>query len=96
MPYEIAYLETEGGVITKYHGVVTDNDIINSIKERFSLDTKVASYRYFITDCSNVEKFDVSPKAMEESAEISKKVSMIKKNITVVGIMPTDLEFGMG
>lgn len=96
MPYEITYFETDGGVLTKYYGVVTDSDIINSMKERFSSDDKVSSYRYAMTDCSDVEKFEVSPEVMKESAETSKKVSIINKNIVVVAIMPTDLEFGMG
>ena len=96
MPYEITYLETDGGVLTKYFGIVTDSDILHSIKERFSSDDRVSSYRYAITDCSNVEKFDVSPEVMKESAKVSKKVSMINKNMVVVAIMPTDLEFGMG
>jgi hypothetical protein len=96
MPYEITYLETDGGVLTRYYGIVTDSDIMNSMKERFSSDDKVSSYRYAITDCTNVEKFDVSPEVMKESAEVSKKVSRINKNIAVVAIMPADLEFGMG
>lgn len=96
MPYEITYFETDGGVLTNYYGIVTDSDIINSMKERFSSDDRISSYRYAITDCSDVERFDVSPEAMKESAEVSKKVSLINKNIVVVAIMPTDLEFGMG
>ena len=96
MPYEITYLETDGGVLIKYFGIVTDSDIINSMEERFSSDDQVSSYRYAITDCSNVEKFEVSTEVMKESAELSKKVSMINKNIVVIAIMPTDLEFGMG
>ena len=96
MPYEITYLETDGGIMTKYFGIVTDREIINSIKERFSSDDRIASYRYIISDCSDVDKFDVSPEVMKKSAEISQKVSMINRNLAVVAIMPTDLEFGMG
>ena len=96
MPYEITYLETEGGVFIKYYGIVTDSDIIDSMKDRFSSDDKISSYRYAITDCTSVEKFDVSPEVIKKSAEVSKKVSMINKNIVVVAIMPTNLEFGMG
>ena len=96
MPYEITYRETDGGVYTKYYGIVTDSDIMNSMKERFSSDDKVSSYRYAITDCTEVEKFDVSPEVMKESAALSKRVSSINKHIAVVAIMPTDLEFGMG
>ena len=96
MSYEITYIKTEGGVITKYFDIVTDSDIMKSMKERFSSDDKVSSYRYVITDCSNVERFEVSPEVMRESAKISKKVAIINKNIVVVAIMPTDLQFGMG
>ena len=38
MPYEITYLEAEGGILTKYYGIVTDNDIMNSVKERFHFE----------------------------------------------------------
>lgn len=96
MPYEITYLETDGGVYTKYYGIVTDSDIIDSMKERFSSDDKVSSYRYVMSDFRDVENFEVSPEVMKKGAEVSKKVSMINKNLLVVGIMPTDLEFGMG
>ena len=96
MPYEITYLEIDGGVYTKYYGIVTDSDIIDSMKERFSSDDKVSSYRYVMSDFRDVENFEVSPEVMKKGAEVSKKVSMINKNLLVVGIMPTDLEFGMG
>jgi len=95
VPYKIKYLD-DGGVITIYSGIVTDDDIIGSIKDKCTSPDKIRSYRYAITDCTHVDEFEVTPQGMIENAEISKKVALLNRNILVVGVYPDDLAYGMG
>ena len=50
MAYAITFKEKEGGVLTTYAGTVTDQDVINSAKERLSLVEKLKSIKYFFSD----------------------------------------------
>jgi len=95
MPYKITDVE-DGGVITTFFGIVTDEDIIESAREKCFSPQKLASYRYAITVCVDVEKFDVSAQGMIDNAAISKKAFFMNKNLLLVGVYPDDLGYGMG
>ena len=95
MPYSIDYIDDEGGVIVTYSGIVTNDDISNSLEERLSSRKRVKAYRYAITNCLNIESYDVTTKGMIYAASTASKVHKINKNIVAINIMPSDLEFGM-
>jgi len=95
MPYDIKYLD-DGGVITTYRGIVTDEDILESVKEKCSSAKKLASLRYAVTDCTDVAEFQVTPQGMIENANISKRAAVINRELLVVGVYPDDLSYGMG
>ncbi len=96
MPYQIAYSDSDGGVITTYSGIVTDETVIESARERLSCGRKIESYRYFISDYTDVSKSTVTRSAVQISASLALEASKINKDILLVGVFPTDLGYGMG
>ena len=56
MAYTITYDKDKGGVVTTYSGVVTDEDIINSVKERTTSDSLVKSFKYAISDYTKCKR----------------------------------------
>ena len=95
MSYHIQYLK-DGGVVTNYSGIVTDDNLIQSTKERLSSDTRIKSYRYFISDFSKVDEFKVTTRGIESTVHMAAKASRQNNNILLVVVLPTDSEFGMG
>lgn len=96
MPYRTEYLEDLSGVITTYWGIVSDDDLHRSGREKYSNFDKIRLYRYALTDLSRVEQFDVSSTAIEENARISSEMLDENRRMTVVFVLPTQLEYGMG
>jgi len=94
MPYLISY-QTDGGVLTTYSGIVTDNDMFCCIKERTSSHDDLEKYRYFLSDFTDVDKFDVSSGAIKTIADLTVQASMVNESLIIVVIVPTDLEYGM-
>lgn len=96
MPYEITCLDAQGGMITIYWGIITDNDIINSGQEKYLLLDKLKSYRYAITDLSRVEQYKMTAKGIRSNVEMASKMYKENQNLIVALVMPTDVEYGMG
>ena len=95
MPYEIIFQKSDGGVITIYSGVVTDEDLLQSANDKCSSVEKIKSYRYALTDCSNVTELRVTTEAVIRNAEIAKSAFAINSNIIFVAAVPTDLLYGL-
>ena len=96
MPYEITYRRSDGGVITSYSGIVTDEDVIRSVEEKCSSEDKIRSYRYALTDCTRVNEFNVTTGAIIRNALIAKSAFSLNREILFVAAVPSDLVFGMG
>jgi hypothetical protein len=94
MPYEITYVEDEGGVIATYWGTVTDSDIIQSIQERCESNEKLKSYCYSISDFSQVSEFLVTPDGLKANANLAIRASESNKRLIVTVVAPTDLQYG--
>ena len=95
MPYEVIYQKSNGGVITIYSGVVTDEDLLQSANDKCSSVEKIKSYRYALTDCTNVTELNVTTDAVIKNAEIAKSAFAINSNIIFVAAVPTDLMYGL-
>jgi hypothetical protein len=96
MPYKIQFLDNENGIVTTFSGTVTDEDLIKSIEERISPEERFKKLVYAIADYSDVTKYEISSDAMRKAAAISVKASTLNNELFLIGIVPTDLEFGMG
>jgi hypothetical protein len=95
VPYEVIFQKSDGGVITIYSGVVTDDDLLQSANDKCSSVEKIKSYRYALTDCSNVTELKVTTDAVIKNAEIAKSAFAINSNIIFVAAVPTDLMYGL-
>ena len=96
MPYNITFLEDEGGVMTTYSGTVTDDTILKSAHERMSSGFKIKDFRYSISDYSQVTDFAVTPNGIKANATLAIEFSKQNKDFILVAVMPTDVEFGTG
>lgn len=96
MPYKIEYLEEQSGIITTYWGVITDEDIYRSGREKSSQLEKIKTYRYALTDLSGVEKFDLTPEGIKDNAGISSDIFKVNDGLLVAFVLPTVVEYGMG
>ena len=95
MAYTILY-QSDGGVITTYTGVVTDEELLSSARERTTPIEKTDSYRYLLSDFTDVSSFEVSSAAIRRIAHLADKMIQRNPGIRVAAVLPTDLEFGMG
>jgi len=95
MTYVITFKEKEGGVFTHYSGTVTDADIIKSVKERLLLVEKLKPIKYFFSDFTDVDNFNVTSTGIQTIADIATRASKINNDIILVAIVPSDLEYGM-
>lgn len=96
MAFKITYLENEGGVITSYWGTMTDDDVINSGLEKYSLMDKVKNYKYSLTDLSNVKSSKITAKSVRRNVEVTAKILKDIKDILIVFVLPQDVQYGMG
>ena len=95
MPYAITYIEENGGVIATYFGITTDEDIIECTKERFLSDEKTKKYKYLVSDYSHVSDYRITSAGMKEMARLAVIASKVNPDIVLLGVTPTDLEYGM-
>jgi hypothetical protein len=95
MPYTIHYNDDEGIITVNYSGVVTDDDLLNSLKEKTSSIERVKACKFSLNDFTNSTGFEVTSNGMRENAAISIELSKLNQNVIPILIAPNDLEFGM-
>ena len=96
MPYSITLNRDDGGVITKYSGTVTDEELISSARERTTPIEKVKSYKYLLSDFTGVHEFKVTLRGIRTAADIANRMYQENNNILLSAVLPKDLQFGLG
>ncbi len=96
MPFEIIIDKNGKRSVAKYFGELTASEILESIKERFSDIDKLKKFKIIIADYTDVTHFDTENADVRDYAEIYLKASAHNKDVIMIGIMPTDLQFGLG
>ena len=94
--YTTKYNKDDGGFFTNYSGTVSDEDVLNSAGERLTFLNNKNPVKYFLSDFSDVDVFEVTPGAVIRLADIATKASKINSEIILVAIVPTDLQYGTG
>lgn len=94
MTYSISY-KNDGGVITTYSGIVTDDEMLNCVKERTESSVNLQNFKYFLSDFTEVKQFKVTSSCIQSIAHLTLQASKINKDLIIVLIVPTDLEYGM-
>jgi len=82
--------------ITRYFGDLTASEVLSSLKERFADIEKLKKLKIIIADYTEVIQFDTENADVRDYAEIYLKASVQNKDVIMVGIMPTDQQFGLG
>ena len=95
MPYKVEFSEKPFGLITKFFGVVTDDELRQSCIDRTSSDEQIKKLAYILDDFSDVSDFAVTSEAVINAASFAVKASELNNNIKFLSIMPTDLLYGM-
>ena len=91
MGYELLWKER--GVIKKYHGTVTNRDLMQSVIESES-DMRFDSLRWVINDFLEISAYDASPAVVEDIVVIDKGASFTNPHIriAVVATLPAIIE----
>ena len=95
MSYSILY-QDDGGVITTYSGVFTDDELLQSARERTTPIERVDSYRYLLSDFTDVTDFKISTEAIRDVAVLTDRMTQRNPRIQVALVLPTDVEYGTG
>ena len=96
MSYDLFFIDEEFGTITEYHGVLTDELLIECTKERYSSLKRNKEFKYIMNDYTDCSKIDVTTQTVITVANMAIAASKTNNDIVIAGVMPTDLEFGLG
>ena len=95
MPYKIQYTDNPPGVVTKFHGTVTDADLHQSCIDRTSSDEQVKKLSYILDDFTDVTELAATTEGVINAASFAVKASELNKHIKYLSIMPTNILYGM-
>lgn len=96
MPYQIQISDEGREVLTTYYGIVTSSEMYDSFNERFLDIRKLEKMRIVCSDFSEVTDFSLQTVDVQKLAKICIGASNHNAEITLVVIMPKDIEFGIG
>jgi len=94
MPVKINILQKGKGIEFVSSGIVTGEEIIEANKKIYTRDYLLPC-KYKIIDRSTCTEYRVTPEEMQLIADQDITASKINRDITVVLISSTDLQFGM-
>lgn len=80
MPYAMSW--KTGGVIWRFHGVVTSEDVIQSNLAIYG-DSRFDNLRYQVVDLSTIEQFSVTSDALDEIAAMNRAASLSNPRLVV-------------
>ncbi|MBU4317604.1 MAG: hypothetical protein KKF30_10045 [Proteobacteria bacterium] len=95
MPYQIEYIEPEGGLIVSWMGKINGDEVIQSYHERFSPLERLKKLRYIITDYTDMTDFELAPEDIKTIAGITNHAAQENRHVYAAAIMPTDISFGL-
>lgn len=95
MAYEISYSENPFGVITKFSGVVTNEDLNQSCLDRLSLDERIKNAVYILDDFLEVIEIEATSEGVQKTASFAIKASKLNKELGYLSIVPNELLYGM-
>ena len=87
MPFHTSYTD-DGGVITTFTGVLTDNDLLDSSRRRYSRLHALKSWRYLVTDVSNVSGIELSIETIQQVTEMHETAARVNNGLCMVVITP--------
>lgn len=96
MPFEITYYDEPCGAITKFFGVVTDQDLLESARQRIQSTELYEKITYFIDDYTGVEDVKITVDGVQDVSTFAIEISVINKNIKFLVILPNEHLYALG
>jgi len=94
--YTIEYIEKECGLVIKWNGAVTGDEIVESYKDRFSDLERVKKLKYIVVDYSGVTDMHASENEILTISRISSDVAAnYNSTLYAAAIMPSDISYGL-
>ena len=94
MPVQINILQDGIGIEFLSSGIITGKEIIEANKKIYTREY-LLRLKYKIIDRSTCTDYRVTPEEMSVIANQDIEASKINRNITIVLVSPTDLQYGM-
>ena len=84
-------------MIINYSGRISIEDAIASIKERFKFDDgeAIKKIKVMLLDYTNATAI-ITTEDIKKPIKIFREKAIINPNFSLIGVMPKDLEFGLG
>jgi hypothetical protein len=95
MPFEFTVTEDPVGITTRFYGVVSDEDLIQSCYDRTQSSSLVSQLSYLLDDFSEVSEFVVTKEGVIKTAEFAVQLSHQNSAVVYLSVVPTDLLYGM-
>lgn len=98
MPYKISYMNKGEIVFTSYFGILTANDVYAAFDDRFLDIKRIKKMKTIIADFADVTESYLEDLDVPRLAGMYRRAASYNPDpeVLVVGIMPTDLLFGIG
>jgi hypothetical protein len=95
MPVENIITDNGLGVVTRCWGVLGAAEFIEAIRDRYTPDDALQRVRYFITDHTDVERFDIWADDIYALTKITTAASGKNPHIHLASVVPSEVGFGL-
>lgn len=95
MPVENISVDNGQGIITQCSGVLGAQEFITAISERYKPDEALRKIRYYITDHTGVEQFELSTEDIIELTKITTAASRKNPLVYLASVVPSRVSFGL-
>ena len=90
-------IENDGSkVVTRYYGAINSSEVFMALKERFSDVEKTKKYKVVISDFTDVVESELHDFDVEKLERVFRQAASHNDDMIYIGIMPSDLQFGLG
>jgi hypothetical protein len=96
MAYEIEFFKTPPGVVVTYFGDVTEQDLIDSVIERFGDSERAKNLIYSIGDFTNSATINIRTENVKKIGATARDLLDRNSSLLFVVVAPSDLAFGLG
>ena len=96
MRYELFFLDDECGTVTEFIGVLNDEILIQVTRERYASEERNRKLKYILNDYTQCTEINISSEIIRTVAQMAINVAAYNQQVVIAGVMPTDLEFGLG
>lgn len=95
MPVQNITTDNGLGVVTRCWGVLGADEFLAAIRDRYTPDDALKRIRYFITDHTDVERFDIWADDIYALTKITTAASEKNPHIHLASVVPSEVGFGL-